>query len=135
MRTPNVALPLFYLVAVVLTGTLLSAPRAGAETESAAAPAQIPVPGVVTMLDLGAKSCIPCKMMTPVLEQLERDYAGKAAVVFVDVWKNPDQTPRFGIRAIPTQIFYDKAGHEALRHEGFMDRQAAADVLDKLLGE
>ena len=84
---------------------------------------------MVTMLDLGAKSCIPCKMMAPILEKLEKDYKGKAAIMFIDVWKEPDQAKRFGIRAIPTQIFYDKEGKEAYRHEGFMSENAIVSQL------
>ncbi|QLA17998.1 thioredoxin fold domain-containing protein [Desulfolutivibrio sulfoxidireducens] len=96
---------------------------------------QVPVPGMVTMVDLGAKSCIPCKMMTPILEELEKEYTNRAAIVFIDVWKRPDQTPLFGIKAIPTQIFYDKSGKEVRRHEGFMDKQSISDILEKLIKE
>ena len=45
----------------------------------------IPVKGKVTMVDLGAKKCIPCKMMAPILERMEKRYAGKAAIIFLDV--------------------------------------------------
>lgn len=47
---------------------------------------KLPVPGMVTMIDLGAKKCIPCKMMAPIMEKMEKKYAGKAAIVFIDVW-------------------------------------------------
>jgi thioredoxin 1 len=89
----------------------------------------VPVKGMVTMLDLGAKSCIPCKMMAPIMEKLEKDYKGKAAIIFIDVWKEPDQAKRFGIRAIPTQVFYDKEGKEVYRHEGFMSENAIVTQL------
>ena len=92
----------------------------------------VPVKGMVTMLDLGAKSCIPCKMMAPIMEKLEKDYKGKAAIVFIDVWKDPDQSKRFGIRAIPTQIFYDKEGNEVYRHEGFMSENAIVTQLKNM---
>jgi thioredoxin 1 len=87
---------------------------------------------MVTMLDLGAKSCVPCKMMAPIMEKLEKDYKGKAAIVFIDVWKEPDQAKRFSIRAIPTQIFYDKEGKEVYRHEGFMSENAIVTQLKNL---
>ena len=48
----------------------------------AAAPPEVPVKGMVTMVDLGAKKCIPCKMMAPTLGKLEKVYAGRAAIVF-----------------------------------------------------
>lgn len=96
---------------------------------------ELPKPGTVTMIDLGAKSCIPCKMMAPILEKLEAEYRGKADVVFIDVWQAPDEGKKYGIRAIPTQIFYNKKGEEVGRHEGFLDEKSIRDTLDKLLAE
>ncbi|MEI8172557.1 MAG: thioredoxin family protein [Deltaproteobacteria bacterium] len=84
----------------------------------------IPVKGKVTMVDLGARKCIPCKMMAPILERLEKRYAGKAAIIFLDVWEDPKPADHFGIRGIPTQIFFDKAGKEVYRHVGFMSEEA-----------
>lgn len=92
---------------------------------------QVPVPGMVTMVDLGAKKCIPCKMMAPILEELAKEYQGRAAVVFIDVWENPDAGSKFGIRAIPTQIFYNAQGTEFSRHEGFMDKAAIVAILQQ----
>ncbi|MBU1228776.1 MAG: thioredoxin family protein [Proteobacteria bacterium] len=106
-----------------------------AATTALAAPGGIPVRGMVTLVDLGAKSCIPCRMMAPILEELEKAYQGKAAVVFIDVLQDSGAAKRFGIRSIPTQIFYDKKGREVGRHEGFMDRKPLADQLDKLLAQ
>ena len=67
---------------------------------------KVPVKGTVTMIDLGAKKCIPCKMMAPILEKMEKKYRDKADIIFIDVWENRDQAKRFGIRALPTQIFF-----------------------------
>ena len=83
----------------------------------------VPVKGMVTMVDLGAKQCIPCKMMAPILVKLEKDYNGRAAIIFLDVREDPAPAKRFSIRAIPTQIFFDKKGKEVLRHEGFMSEK------------
>lgn len=93
---------------------------------------EAPVKGMVTMIDLGADSCIPCKMMAPILKKLEKEYEGRAAIVFIDVWKHKDQAKRFGIRAIPTQIFFDKEGKEAFRHLGFMSEKAIVEQLKKM---
>ena len=93
---------------------------------------EVPVKGMVTMLDIGADRCIPCKMMAPIMKELEEEYQGKAAIIFIDVWKRPEQGPKFRIRAIPTQIFYDKDGKEVQRHEGFMDKKAIVEVLERL---
>ncbi len=92
----------------------------------------LPVAGMVTMIDLGAKKCIPCKMMAPIMEKMEKKYVGKAAIVFIDVWENPEQARRFGIRGIPTQIFYDANGKEMMRHVGFMPEEAIVQTLSQL---
>ncbi len=105
--------------------TVISAAAAGQK-------AQVPVPGLVTMVDLGAKKCIPCKMMAPIMEELEKEYKDRVAIVFIDVWENPDAGKEFGIRTIPTQIFYDADGKEILRHEGFFEKEAIIAELQKL---
>ena len=93
---------------------------------------EVPVKGMVTMVDLGADSCIPCKMMAPIIKKMEKKYEGKAAIVFIDVWKHRDQAKRFGIRAIPTQIFFDKDGKERYRHVGFMGEVEIDRIFKKM---
>ncbi len=80
------------------------------------------------LVDLGAGKCIPCKMMAPILEELKKDYAGTFDVQFIDVWVNPDEAPKYNIKLIPTQIFYDAASKELYRHEGFFSKE---DILAK----
>lgn len=96
---------------------------------------EVPAKDMVTMVDLGARACIPCKMMMPVIAWAEKEYKGKAEIVFIDVWENPDQKEKFGLRAIPTQIFYDRTGKEVYRHEGFLDKKPLSEMLDKLLAK
>ncbi len=93
---------------------------------------QVPVPGKVTMVDIGAKKCIPCKMMAPIMEELEKEYKDRAAIVFIDVWENPAAGKQYRIQLIPTQIFYNAEGKEVLRHEGFMEKAAIVAELAKL---
>jgi thioredoxin 1 len=93
---------------------------------------EVPAKGMVTLIDLGADSCIPCKMMAPILKKLEKEYSGRAAIVFIDVWKHKDQARRFGIRAIPTQVFFDKKGKEVYRHLGFMSEKAIITQLKNM---
>jgi thioredoxin 1 len=117
------------VVAMAVSLTLFFlAPAFGGETGMS----KIPVPGMVTMVDLGAKKCIPCKMMAPILQELEEEYKDRAAIVFIDVWENPAAGSRFGIRVIPTQIFYDTEGREVKRHEGFLDKASIVAELQKL---
>lgn len=104
----------------------------GGATSEASDFKEVPVPGMVTMLDLGATRCIPCKLMFPIMQKIENLYENKAAVVFIDVWQRPDQVRRFGIQAIPTQIFFDEKGKEIYRHEGFMAEAAIVAQLKKM---
>ncbi len=91
-----------------------------------------PVPGMVTMVDLGAKKCVPCKMMAPIMAELEKEFKDRAAIVFIDVWEHPEAGPKYGIGIIPTQIFFDAHGKEMLRHEGFYEKAAIIAELTKL---
>ena len=75
------------------------------------------------LIDLGADKCIPCKMMAPTLVELRKEYAGIFEVVFIDVWKNPSAGKEFGIKIIPTQIFFDASGKELYRHQGFISKE------------
>jgi thioredoxin 1 len=100
--------------------------------QTAPPPPVFPAKGMVTLVDLGATECIPCKMMAPILRDLAREYEGKVAVIFIDVWKNPAPAKQTRIRVIPTQIFYDRTGKEVLRHEGFWDKKAIAAAFEKL---
>ena len=96
-------------------GSARSQPRADGP---AATPAPVP-----RLVDLGARKCIPCKAMAPILVQLRADYAGRLEVTFIDVWQNPDEAGAYRIQLIPTQIFYAADGRELARHEGFISRE------------
>jgi len=91
-----------------------------AESAGASAPAVARLPRVV---DLGADKCVPCKKMAPILAELKKEYEGRVIVDFIDVWKNPAAGQPYGIRVIPTQIFFDADGREVWRHEGFLPKE------------
>ncbi|NLE67285.1 MAG: thioredoxin family protein, partial [Lentisphaerae bacterium] len=80
------------------------------------------------LVDLGAGKCIPCKMMKPILEDLMANYAGTFKTEFVDVWENEAAGQAYGVKMIPTQIFFDASGKELFRHEGFFSKE---DILAK----
>lgn len=92
----------------------------------------VPVKDTVTMVDLGATACIPCKMMAPIIEELAVEYRGKAAIIFIDVWQNPDEAKKFKVSMIPTQIFFDRSGNEIYRHSGFMDKKTIVAQLAQM---
>ena len=120
----------FLLLNIIATATFASA----AEMQKSQ-PLNIPVKGMVTVVDLGAKTCIPCKLMAPILEELEKEYKGRAAVFFIDVWENRDKAKEFKVLTIPTQIFYNKQGQEVYRHIGFFDKESIKEKLDALIAE
>ncbi len=93
---------------------------------------KFPEKGKITMIDLGAKKCVPCKMMAPIMAKLEKAYKGRADIVFIDVWENQQQGPRFKVRAIPTQIFFNENGEEVYRHVGFLDEKSIVDQMTKM---
>ena len=120
-----------FTIFLILAGlcALMGPPATEADVEKFR---DVPVKGMVTMIDLGAKKCIPCKMMAPILAKMEKQYEGKATIVFIDVWQHNEQARRFGIRAIPTQIFFNEDGKEVYRHVGFMDEKTIINQLNKM---
>jgi thioredoxin 1 len=92
----------------------------------------LPSKGMVTLVDVGAKTCIPCKMMDPILQKMDKRYEGKAAVIFIDVRYHQEEARRFQINGIPTQIFFDKTGKEIYRHTGFMSEAAIVEQFKKM---
>ncbi|MGA2660880.1 MAG: thioredoxin family protein [Verrucomicrobiota bacterium] len=106
----------------LLSVNALAAEAAGGVTN---APAKAKRPRLV---DLGADKCIPCKMMAPVLNELKKEYEGRMEVEFIDVWKNADAGKAYKLNLIPTQIFFNAAGKELFRHEGFFSKK---DILAK----
>ena len=105
-------------MAITLVVAILACGLAGS-----AARAQDKLPRLV---DLGAKKCIPCKKMAPILEELKEEYAERFEVEFIDVWlkENADKGKEYGIKLIPTQIFFSAEGQELWRHEGFISKEA-----------
>jgi thioredoxin 1 len=115
---------LLVLVVFMAAGVLtISAIRPGLIGNTAVAGNSLPV-----LVDLGADRCVPCRMMTPILEELKKEYKGKLDVVFYDVWKDSAPAQKFKINYIPTQIFLDENGKELYRHVGFYSKEA---ILDK----
>jgi thioredoxin 1 len=101
--------------------------RRDANPRDASAPQRTDNP-LPRLVDLGAGKCIPCKMMAPILEELKEEYKGQFDVVFIDVWEKKAAGDQYGIRMIPTQIFFDAEGRELFRHEGFFSK---GDILGK----
>ncbi len=95
--------------------------------------AAVPNQTQVTFVELGSVNCIPCKLMQPVMKDIEKTYGNKVKVVFYDVWTPAGQpyAEKYRIRAIPTQVFLDSKGIEFFRHTGFFSKAEIVDVLKK----
>ena len=107
-----------------LAATVLLAGVAHAELPSAtgAVVKQALASGKPAVIDLGARTCIRCKKMAPILESLSNEYRGKASVMFIDVHEDQAAARKFRVQMIPTQIFFNAQGKEVKRHIGFMDK-------------
>jgi thioredoxin 1 len=88
--------------------------------------------GMPVLLQLGSHGCPPCRKMTPILDDLRADYKGKFLIRYIDVWANTDAGNKYGVKKIPTQIFFDKEGRELYRHVGFYSKKEILTKWKKL---
>lgn len=82
------------------------------------------------LVDFWAEWCGPCRMVGPIVEEISNDYVGKAVVGKVDVDNNPEISMRFGIRNIPTILFF-KGGQVVDKQVGAVPKNVLAEKLDK----
>ncbi|MFO7687174.1 MAG: thioredoxin domain-containing protein [Desulfobacterales bacterium] len=88
--------------------------------------------GKPSLIEFGASGCVPCDMMQPILDKLRKEFPARLNVVFVHVGEEKVLAARFGIRAIPVQVFYDRDGKEVFRHEGFLAEPEVRKVLSNI---
>ena len=89
---------------------------------------------VPVLVDLWATWCGPCRMVSPALEQLARDLAGRVKLVKIDVDNAPRLSQRFTVRAVPTLLIVDH-GEVVSRQAGAAPVAALRSWLDKALSE
>jgi len=80
------------------------------------------------LVDFWAEWCGPCKMIGPVVEELAKDYEGKAVVAKLNVDENPEVTARFGVRSIPTLLVF-KGGQIVDKQVGAVPKSVLAQKL------
>lgn len=87
----------------------------------------------VTFIELGSVRCIPCRQMQPIMKSVEEKYPTQVKVVFYDVWTEAGApyAQKYGIQAIPTQVFLDENGKEYFRHVGFFPEEELVKVLQQ----
>ena len=84
------------------------------------------------IVDFWAEWCGPCRMVGPIVEEVGVDYEGKAVVTKVDVDSNPGITAKYGIRNIPTILFF-KNGDVADKQVGAVPKSTIVNKLEALL--
>ncbi|MDH4029080.1 MAG: thioredoxin [Nitrospirota bacterium] len=87
----------------------------------------------IVMVDFWATWCGPCKIVAPVVEELAKEYEGRAAFAKVNTDENPDLASRYNIRGIPTLIFF-KGGKVMDQIVGAVPKAQLKSKLDSLIG-
>lgn len=97
-----------------------------AEFEEVVLNSDIPV-----VLDLWAEWCGPCRMIGPIIEEMSTEFEGKAKMVKMDIDANPDTPVKFGVRNIPTVLFF-KGGKVVDKQVGAVPKSVFVEKLEKL---
>ena len=86
------------------------------------------------LVDFWAEWCGPCKMLTPVIEELSNDFADKAIIAKVNVDESPGIAQKYSIRGIPSLLFFSKG---SVQHQlvGVASKQDIANTIEKLINE
>ena len=130
-------LGLFLLLTLVPTACAKTADSVVQPTQSGASLTSITLPkaltnGKPTLAEFGRGTCIPCKEMKPILENLAIEYQNRLNVSIVSVDEYRDLTNSYGIMAIPTQIVFGGNGKEVFRHVGLWPKDQIVTQLSKL---
>lgn len=88
--------------------------------------------GVPVMVDFWAPWCGPCKMIAPMVDEIARDYAGKAKAVKVNTDASPTIATQYGVRSIPTVMIF-KGGNRVETIIGAVPKTTLTQALDKFL--
>jgi thioredoxin 1 len=88
--------------------------------------------GRPVLVDFGSNSCIPCRQLRPILQEIRKEQAGKVEVLVIDVYKYQDLAAEYRIQVIPTIILFDSNAKEVFRNQGFMPKAAIMEQTRKV---
>jgi thioredoxin 1 len=100
------------------------------EVTDATFAAEVSKSDVPVVLDFWAEWCPPCRALAPTFEELAERYKGSVKFVKLNVDDNQQVPQRFGIKGIPTLVFFD-GGHEAERIVGAAGKESLARIVDR----
>jgi thioredoxin 1 len=86
------------------------------------------------LVDFGANSCLPCRQLRPILKEISKEYAGKAEILVIDVYKYQRLANEYKIKVIPTLVFFDNKGKEVFRQPGAMNKDQIVAKLKEIGG-
>lgn len=89
--------------------------------------------GKVVLVDMYADWCGPCKMITPIIEELSKEYDGKLEIIKVNVDENPVSAAAFSVRSIPTLLVFDKTGELVKKHSGAIPKIKIVELFEKFI--
>ena len=85
-----------------------------------------------TLMDFGRGTCMPCKMMKPMLEGLKKEYAGILNVEIIDVRYDPEALKKYKVPGVPFQLVFDASGKELKRRYGYADKEEILKLLNSV---
>jgi thioredoxin 1 len=88
--------------------------------------------GMLVLVDLTAEWCGPCRMVSPIIHELSDEYAGRIVAGEMNVDENPGVTAQYGIRNIPTVLFF-KAGKVVDKQVGAVPKANYKNLIEKHL--
>ena len=83
------------------------------------------------VVDFWAQWCGPCKMLTPIIEEISADYEGRIVIGKLDVDSNPQTAAKYGINSIPSMLFF-KNGEVVDQHTGLLAKGPLKAKIDSV---